>query len=265
MDNINETNAQAMPDNSRLKELFAKRRQCGDNERLAPIMNDIAEEIVMNARFLSLVRTEKAGETTRISFALLNDGKGGRFYPLFTDTEELMKWQPAQTDSPETLVLAFDNYAQMIVDKNAADGFVVNPFGDNLLINRETVERWWEKKQIVKKGFTQRVMPEGGQAVFTTPKPFPTDLSEALGGAAAKHREIRRLWLREMEQDRKTGFLAVIDGDNIKSSVINELGEAARPFLKKYERELNVVFYGSELGKKAAENVLPVYMAQSAQ
>ena len=234
MDNFTEANnAQAKVENTRLKELFARRKQCTDNEQLAPIMNDIAEEIVMNARFLSLVRTEKAGgDTARISFALLNDGKGRRFYPLFTDTEELMKWQLAQAENPSTMALAFDNYAQMIVDKNAADGIVLNPFGDNLLIEKETVSRWWEKKQIVKKG-----------------------------EAAKRHGEIRRLWLRQMEQDGKTGFLAVMDGDNIKSSVINELGTAAKPYLKKYELELNIVFFGSELGKKAVENVLPVYTA----
>ena len=263
MDNFTEANnAQAKVENTRLKELFARRKQCTDNEQLAPIMNDIAEEIVMNARFLSLVRTEKAGgDTARISFALLNDGKGRRFYPLFTDTEELMKWQLAQAENPSTMALAFDNYAQMIVDKNAADGIVLNPFGDNLLIEKETVSRWWEKKQIVKKGFTQRIIPNGTEAVFTTPSPFPMDLSEALCEAAKRHGEIRRLWLRQMEQEGKTGFLAVIDGDNIKSSVINELGTAAKPYLKKYELELNIVFFGSELGKKAAENVLPVYTA----
>ncbi|MDE6031062.1 MAG: SseB family protein, partial [Oscillospiraceae bacterium] len=148
MDNFTEVNpAEEKPENPKLKELFAKRKQCGD-EQIASIMNEIAEEIVMNARFLSLVRTEKGdGNKVRISFALLNDGKGRNFYPLFTDTEELMKWQLAQQESPRTMVLAFDNYAQMIVDKNAADGMVINPFGDNLVIEKETVSRWWDRKQ----------------------------------------------------------------------------------------------------------------------
>lgn len=262
MDNFTEINgAEIKADNAALKELFTRKKQCEDKEALAAVMNEIAEEIVMNARFLSLVRTEEAGGSTRISFALLNDGKGGKFYPIFTEAEELMKWQPAREEGSGTMVLAFDNYAQMIVDKNAADGIVVNPFGDNLLIEKETVSRWWEKKQIIKKGFTQRVIRDGAQAAYSTPSPFPADLSEALCGAAKRHGEIRRLWLRQMEQDGKIGFLAVIDGDNIKSSVINELGTAARPYLKKYERELNIVFYGSEPGKKASENVIPIYTA----
>lgn len=262
MDNFTEANnTDAKVENIRLKELFAKRNQCADKDKLSAIMNEIAEEIVMNARFLSLVRTEKTSDTTRISFALLNDANDRRFYPIFTNAEELMKWQLAREESSSTMALAFDNYAQMIVEKNAADGIAVNPFGDNLLIEKDTVSRWWEKKQIIKKGFTQRIMQDGAQAVFSTPSPFPMDLSEALCDAAKHHGEIRRLWLRQMEQDGKTGFLAVIDGDNIKSSIINELGTAARPSLKKYERELNIVFLGSELGRKAAENVIPVYTA----
>lgn len=260
MDNFTEVNsAEEKVENPKLKELFAKRKQCGD-EQIAPIMNEIAEEIVMNARFLSLVRTEKGdGNKVRISFALLNDGKGRSFYPIFTDIEELMKWQLAQQESPRTMVLAFDNYAQMIVDKNAADGMVINPFGDNFVIEKEAVSLWWDKKQIIKKGFTQRMMQDGAEAVFSTPSPFPMDLSEALCGAAKEHGEIKRLWLRQMEQNGKTSFLAVIDGDNIKNSVINDLGTAIKPFLKKYGLELNVMFLASELGKKAAENVLPVY------
>lgn len=262
MDNLTETNAaEANVENPKLKELFAERKQCG-SEELAAVMNRIAEEIVMNARFLSLVRTEKAdGGKTRISFALLNDANGRRFYPLFTDTEELMKWQLAQAETPHTMALAFDNYAQMIVDKNAADGIVVNPFGDNLMIEKEMVSRWWERKQIVRRGYTQHIMQNDADAVFSTPSPFPMDLSEALCSAAKRHGDIRRLWLRQMEQDGKKSFLAVIDGDNIKSSAISELGTAVKPLLKKYELELNIIFFGSELGKRAAENVLPVYTA----
>ena len=70
----------------------------------------------------------------RISFALLNDANDRRFYPIFTNAEELMKWQLAREESSSTMALAFDNYAQMIVEKNAADGIAVNPFGDNLLV-----------------------------------------------------------------------------------------------------------------------------------
>ncbi len=260
MDNFTEVNAaEANVENPRLKELFAERKQCGSGE-MAEVMNKMAEEIVMNARFLSLVQTEKAdGGKMRISFALLNDDKGRRFYPLFTDTEELMKWPLAQGESPETMALIFDNYAQMIVDRNAADGIVINPFSDNLMVEKEAVSRWWDKKQIAKRGFTQRIMPNDADAVFSIPAPFPTDLSEALCSAAKQHGEIRRLWLRQMEQDGKKSFLAVIDGDNIKGSAINELGSAAKPLLKKYGLELNIIFSASEHGKKATENVLPVY------
>ena len=260
MDNFTETNtAETKVENPKLKELFAERKKCAGDE-LAAVMNKMADEIVMTARFLSIVRMEKAeGGKSRISFALLNDGNGRKFYPIFTDAQELMKWPLAQSESPQMMALAFDNYAQMIVDKNAADGIVINPFGDNLVVDKQTVSRWWERKQIVKNGYTQRIMPNDAGAVFSTPSPFPMDLSEALCDAAKRHGEIRRLWLRQMEQEGKRSFLAVIDGDNIKSSMINDLGTAAKPLLKKYELELNVIFFGSELGKRAAENVLPVY------
>lgn len=254
--------AQANVENPKLEDLFAKRKQCADKEQIAAIMNEIAEEIVMNARFLSLVRMENAeGGKTRISFALLNDGNGRIFYPLFTNAAELMKWQLAQKESPHTMVLAFDNYAQMIVDKNAAEGIVVNPFGDNLVVEKETVSRWWNKKQLLKRGYTQHIVQNDTGAVFSTPSPFPMDLSEALCEAAREHSEIKRLWVRQMEQDGKMSFLAVIDGDHIKSSAINALGSAAKPFLKSYGVELNIIFSASELGKRAVENVLPCYTA----
>lgn len=256
--NSNETKVE----NPRLRELFDKRKLCKDNEALAAVMNDIAQELVMNARFLSVVRMQAGKDNkAQIAFALLNDGSGKTYYPLFTDVGELTKWKPATEEGSKIMLLEFDNYARMIVEKNGADGIVINPFGDNLIVDKETVSRWWDKKQIIKKGFTQHVIPDGAEASFSVPDPFPMDLSNALCDAAREHKEIRRLWIRQMEQDGQTSFLAVIDGDNLPGSVITAIGSAVKPLLKSYDMQLNIVFAGSDLGKRAVENVMPVYSA----
>ena len=46
----------------------------------------------------------------------------------------------------QTLVLTFDDYASMLQQDSRAAGFVVDPFGDSLTLDRETVARLTRQK-----------------------------------------------------------------------------------------------------------------------
>lgn len=56
------------------------------------------------------------------------------FYPAFTDWNELRRWNPEE--GLHTLILTFDDYADMVAKTETPAGIVVNPFWDSLTLDR---------------------------------------------------------------------------------------------------------------------------------
>lgn len=128
--------------NPRLKELL----HILSVEKTVEAQNSALEEISLNAHFLSVVvfsplpkgdgsTALTLKEDTTIQFPMLTAVDNRTFYPVFTDWEELHKWN--QEDSPQTLILTFDDYAYMVAKTESIAGFVVNPFGESLTLDRE--------------------------------------------------------------------------------------------------------------------------------
>lgn len=91
--------------------------------------------------------TNEAGELqlvtgSKIQFPMLSDKDGKTFFMAFTDKMELKKWKE---EEQTTFAMTFEDYAEMLFTKDpqgntsSALGFVINPFGANMIIPRELV------------------------------------------------------------------------------------------------------------------------------
>ena len=268
MDINNSVNTPA--ENPVLRELFDRSRSdlISQDER-KKVMNDIAEEIVMHARLLSVVRlskppVEKDGgavlqEGTKIMFAMLNSNDGKRFYPAFTDNAELDKWESMKSEEFNTVLLGFDDYASMVIKSGGADGVVINPFGDNLMLDKLLMEHWNEKKQLRQNGHSEHIVNPNADIKLGVPDPFNMELSVALTTAAKKNASVKSLWLRGIVMEGQKGYLAVVDFKGSRTDVFNSLGEAAKPFIGGYP--LHIVAHDEGLGKAATKDVMPIYKA----
>ena len=101
----------------------------------------IYEQICSDARFLSVVRPAKdfSAENPKYDFPVLTTTSHGyMFYPIFTDMEELRKWN--KEEDVQTAVLTLDDYVQMVEENPKVQGIVINPFGVNFSIERDMVE-----------------------------------------------------------------------------------------------------------------------------
>ena len=80
---------------------------------------------------------------SQIQFPMLSTPDGKKFFMTFTDKMELEKWQAAENHN--TFAVTFDDLAGMLFKKDSkgnlsqALGFVINPFGGNMIIPREMV------------------------------------------------------------------------------------------------------------------------------
>lgn len=255
-------------ENNIMRELFEKRKNVDTNDKDAvnAVMGEIADELVMRSRFLSVVSLSKPpiedekgnaalDKGTNINFALLDNGSGARFFPIFTDSEELAKWDspPSQT----TIQLGFDNYASMVEGNGSCEGIVVNPFSDNLLLNKSIVIKWYEKKQVMTKGHAQHVITDDSQYELYAPNPYPMLLSNTVCAAAKAFSAVNAMWLRGIRLNNEDGYLLVVDFNGDRQKIFAALGESAKPFLA--DRSLHIVALDEGFGRKASENVVPIY------
>ena len=79
----------------------------------------------------------------KVQFPMLSTEDGRKFFMAFTDWMELKKWK--DEENQQTFAMNFDDYAGMLLRKDAqgnsspALGFVINPFGGNIVVTREMV------------------------------------------------------------------------------------------------------------------------------
>lgn len=85
----------------------------------------------------------KMAPNAQVQFPMLSTPDGKQFLMAFTDGKELKKWK--EQDKQATFVLTFDDYAGMLLRKDKegkmspASGFVINPYGGNIVMTREVV------------------------------------------------------------------------------------------------------------------------------
>lgn len=255
-------------ENPKLKELFSLRNAGLPEKEYSDVLNQLLEEIVMNAHFLSVIQMSKAPEqngdgtatfkeNTTIGFPMLSAADGRKFYPVFIDWEELGKWEEMRNPPPQTLILSFDDYASMVLGQNQADGIVVNPFSDNLPLDRDLMMHLRARKEIITSGCAEIQIEKDTPVRLGEPAKSPVKLIDALVKHAQKHKNIRTAWLRLMEKEGELSFLVVVDADGDRNEVFASIAEAARPYLD--EMYLDMVPFHSDFGRTAVDGVTPIY------
>jgi hypothetical protein len=87
--------------------------------------------------------TLKVAQGTKIQFPMLQAPDGRKFHMAFTDRKEYEKWQEKAGKQLPHFALKFDDYAAMLFRKEvqgtpaAAQGFVINPMGANVIVPKE--------------------------------------------------------------------------------------------------------------------------------
>ena len=251
-------------ENPKLKALINDLRNA-DSAHFAAANEAIAEEIAMNAYLLAVINMDRSGiesnndgtatikKGTVLSFEYLTDGTGRAFLPVFTDWDELRKWDKYHDAFVQTLILSFDDMCAITAGKS---GIVVNPFSDNYVISAENVLSMKHHKDILTKGFSKEVIKKDTKVQIGVPAEYPTQMATAIKRYAEKYRGIRAIWLKLMIKEGEKSYLLIVDADDA-STFFNGIGEATKSYLKK-GMFLDMVPYDSEFGRKAATGK-PIY------
>ena len=110
----------------------------------SPEHNSLLIKEMMNAKFMAPAMVDPAPVEDgngvfkpvpgcKVQFPMLTAADGKRFLMAFTDKLEYQKWKESENQSFVALSVA--EYAGMILRKDSqAAGFVINPFGANIVI-----------------------------------------------------------------------------------------------------------------------------------
>ena len=134
-------------ENPVLKELMKQVLICKNTnaprEQAIETFNKMTGEMVMNAYFLVVAEIDKSSleptpeggavftKDTHFSFPGLKHPDGSFMQPVFTDWEELRKWEPFKEGDVD-IVMSFDDVFAVISGKH--DNLIVNPFGNDVII-----------------------------------------------------------------------------------------------------------------------------------
>lgn len=81
---------------------------------------------------------------SRVQFPMLTSSGGEKYFMGFTDEAEYRLWVEKNTSLP-TFAVKFDDYVLMLLNKDSqgnpcsAMGFVINPFGANLTVQKDMI------------------------------------------------------------------------------------------------------------------------------
>lgn len=254
-------------ENPNLKEYMKAAKE----EKTSETIGRVYEEIAMRARLLIVVNIEAEIQTNeegeqfvdehaKIQFPLLSAPNGQLFYPAFTDMEEVKKWGIFGDENPTTVLMNFEDYLLMMDNNTNSEGFVVNPFSDNVILNRRTVEHLRNKKDDVIHGIRQQRFKPGEKVMIGDPQEFPVMLAEDIREYLRTNDKVKKAWLRVMIQDDVAGYLIVIDAESDEelNTIFRGIAAAARDRLDDMTK-LNMVSLTDRFGESAAKDCMPFY------
>ena len=150
------------PENRNLKELLSWKEKLVIDCQRANLLNRVRDEVWFRSRLLTYmdlssepVLTEDGKamlpKGTKITFYTLQNREGERFFPLFTDREELDRWEMNGNARPRTVLVTFDDLMPVLKANAAFEGVVINPMTDNLLLLKSVIDDWTKQKALIMK------------------------------------------------------------------------------------------------------------------
>lgn len=221
--------------------------------------NKALDEIVMRAQFLApvvLPDQPQDGQTDALQFQLIPAQDGRPFFPAFTDWNELRKLCGPREQ--KTVVLTFDNYAAMLASSPKTAGFVINPLGRPLTLDRDFVAHLAKRKQ-ESAGYSHQTIRKDTKVLFSEPEQYPQAMVDAIRLAVTPLAQVTRLYLRLMTRPElgRSSYLIVVDHTGAQDAVFRAIADAARPHLGEYF--VDMAPFQSELGQAAIRDSQPFF------
>ena len=187
-------------------------------------------------------------EETNVALLSIANERSEHFLMAFTDWDELKKWN--QDYNQQALILSYEDYQGIIIKNDSAyQGMVINPFGENIVLDRQIMNNTRKREHIIQKG--ESVM-------IGIPKEYPTDMVNKLKEYFAKMQNVEKAYLLWLVRGKESSYLLVLDSPISPQQLFPPIGQICQPYLK--GKLLDMVLADSGLGKCAIEGQTPFFI-----
>ncbi len=186
---------------------------------------------------------------SRISFPVLENKDGKKYYPFFTDWNEYRKFD---RETQYTIMAAGFKDMERFVDK--ADGIVINPFGSNIIINYDMLSTITEASKELSKELSKISVGD--------PKEYPLQMVRKISETLWDKDYIKAAYLKLMLKNREESYLVALEGKlpEKPQELYNEIAEKALPDAN--NMPIDFIDYDSDFAKKVFKDSEPFYTAK---
>lgn len=226
---------------------------------------DFMQEVV-NAHFIAPVifdpqpqEDEKGNlifdQQAKITFPAVANKDGEKYFPAFTDWKEAQKWE--LKDGERLIGTAFVDYEGLVLEGQAA-GFVINPFGENIRIEKKVIEELRKQQKIYMgmRRHEQAGRRPAGALEFRQLERYPEGLTRAVADLL-RDQPVKAAYIQGVIQGTGRGVMFVLDQEEGCPDLTAQIVELARPYMK--GMYLYVASLDSQAGQKAVQGLKPFY------
>lgn len=216
---------------------------------------------LMTAKFLcpavlDVVETKQNGEVhqgVKMNLFNLNANNGCKYLMAFTDYNEMLKWKDEETD--QAVVMAIPQYTSIMeAPNNHFDGFVINPFSDNIVIRREYLIKLKENLRLVRKP----IILDAEETIMEDSDAFPKGLIPAVIDYFNQSKDVQKAYLIAMTKEEEQDYLMVVETTENPKYLFPCINNVCEQYLN--DKKLNIVPAGTPLAKAAILGMDPFYI-----
>ncbi len=235
-------------------------------------MSAFLEELVEHASLITLVLGDQPAPTLadghldfdqelELHFPLLTGEDDQTFQPFFTDWQSALtlldQWRESgnqdAADQAQGVVVNFAEMVQFIESNADVRGAVINPFADNITLDRDSLLD-------LDKQAKARRNPEDQPVHVGDGRKAPDGLLETLVDKFAADGQVERAWMRTLTMGDAQSFFLILDMPERadQDQFFDDLTTLANEYLDAEEIGLTIAPYSEELAA-AANGAVPFY------
>lgn len=240
-----------------------KMQEDGSKENVEAMINEVIKaKLILPAKITptTQARTENGRtvmhQVNQVQFRLLKNGNGEMFFGVFTDIDEMYKWEDTKTASK--VVTDFDSIASMVMDeKSNVGGFVINAFGKSVTFPKPMVMTIKQQRDYMR--MKSNTIESGTRVQLSEPDEYPIDLMAALINHFSTEETVNAAYLRMIKkEDGQQSYFIVVDFYGDMQETFDYINKVAKPFLDD-EIELTMMPYSMEFARNAVNGIEPFY------
>lgn len=253
--------------NPELLDAIEKMQTDGSKENIDAMINEIIKaKLILPAKITPTTQAKTENGRTvmqqanQVQFRLLKNGNGEMFFGVFTDVEEMYKWEDTKNSSK--VVTDFDSLASMVMDeKSNVGGFVVNAFGKSVTFPKTMVMTIKQQRDYLR--MKNNTIESGTKIQLGEPDEYPIDLMAALINHFSTEETVNAAYLRMIKkEDGQKSYFIVVDFYGDMQETFDYINKIAKPYLDD-EIELTMMPYSMEFARNAVNGIEPFYKKEA--